>query len=112
MLQIRAKHQSHFDRNLSEFVFFVLYQILADMGIDKLIHGELNGYADVPVTFDDIVHKAVIEMDENGAVAAAATGSFARSMPDEFHCDHPFIFTINDRITQEILFAGVFRGPE
>lgn len=92
--------------------FFFLYQILADMGIDNLIHGNLSGFANVPVTFDDIVHKAVIEIDEDGAVAAAATGSFARSMPEEFYCDHPFIFTINDRITQEILFAGVFRGPE
>ena len=64
--------------------------------------------------FDGAIHKAKIDIDEEGSVAAAATGmtitkGFIR--PDEFHCDHPFIFMINDRVTHEVLIAGVYRGP-
>lgn len=71
----------------------------------------------IHITFDDMIHKAVIEADEDGAVAAAATGIFTfanaimETEPINFHCDHPFIFMINDRIANEILFAGVYRGP-
>lgn len=82
------------------------------MGIDN-VSGDLSGFADnINVSFDDILHKTVIEINEEGTVAAAATGSFARSMPFEFQCDHSFLFTINDLVTKEILFAGVYRGPE
>lgn len=84
------------------------------MGITNLIHGDLSGFAEGHnVSFDDIIHKAVVEIDEEGTTAAGATGSIGRGgdEPLSFVCDHPFIFTINDRRTQEVLFIGVFRGP-
>lgn len=88
------------------------------MGIKNLFRTPLTGFSDeTPVTFDDMIHKAKIEIDEDGSVAAAATATMSRSLtfmdaePIEFHCDHPFIFMINDLVSQEILFAGVYRGP-
>lgn len=97
---------------------FPLQQVLANMGIDNLFGVPLTGFSDdTPVSFDDMMHKAKIEIDEEGSVAAAATATMSRSMsfmkpePVNFHCDHPFVFMINDRVTQEVLFAGVYRGP-
>ena len=69
-------------------------------------------FKDLP--YDDVIHKAKIDIDEEGSVASAATAAImSRGMdiPFEFNCDHPFIFMINDRVTHEILFAGVYRGP-
>ncbi|XP_055300576.1 serine protease inhibitor 88Ea-like [Sitodiplosis mosellana] len=64
-------------------------------------------------------HKAKIEVDESGSTAAAATAmiSYPCSMayrpltPVEFNCDHPFLFVIHDEQFDEILFAGIYRGP-
>lgn len=49
-----------------------------------------------PIHFDDAVHQAKIEIDEEGSVAAAATAifSFRSSRPTEpaqFICNHPFM---------------------
>lgn len=99
-------------------ILILFWQVLENMGINNLFGANLNGFSDhTPVSFDDMVHKAKIEIDEEGSVAAAATATMSRSMtfmqqePVKFHCDHPFIFMINDRVSQEILFAGVYRGP-
>lgn len=72
------------------------------------------GFKGLP--FDTVIHKAIIEIDEEGTKASAATAAISRggiSFGDapEFHCDHPFIFMINDLVSQEVLFAGVYRGP-
>ena len=71
------------------------------------------GFTDLP--FDDAIHKATIDIDEEGSVATAATAIIVSrgggNKIDEFFCDHPFIFMINDRVSHEILFTGVYRGP-
>lgn len=91
------------------------------MGLTELFdeNADLSDLAEnVSLRFDDIVHKAVIEVDEQGSTAAAATAApVILSMPSEamqpieFHCDHPFVFMINDHITEEVLFTGIYRGP-
>ncbi|XP_067014372.2 serine protease inhibitor 88Ea [Anabrus simplex] len=68
------------------------------------------------VTFDTVMHKAKIEVDEKGTKAAAATAIFlfrsARPLsPARFVCNHPFVYLIFDRLSQSILFAGVYRTP-
>lgn len=65
------------------------------------------------------IHKAVVEVNEEGAEAAAATaliGAISLSfglppVPREFTCDRPFIFLIRDNHTNNILFLGVYRKP-
>jgi serpin B len=59
------------------------------------------------------VHKAYLDINEERTEAAAATGFGAagggrgtREDPFVFKADHPFIFAIRDRATQEILFLG------
>lgn len=65
-----------------------------------------------------IVHKAFIDVGEEGAEAAAATAvvmSRARSMPNPrittFHVDRPFLFYIVDMDSGAILFQGRISNP-
>lgn len=69
------------------------------------------------VHFTDAIHKAKIEVDEEGTVAAAATAIFTfRSSrpldPTRFIANHPFVYFIYDKISQNILFMGVYKVPE
>lgn len=90
------------------------------MGFDQFFgkHSDFSGFSEnVHVRFDEIMHKVVVEVDEDGSVAAGATGGVmltsigSEPKPVNFHCDHGFIFMIMDRVTKEVLFAGVYRGP-
>lgn len=71
------------------------------------------------VFIGEVVHKAVVEVDEQGTVAAAATavGMRATAMPGprpqpvSMVVDHPFFFAIRDDVTREILFLGSITDP-
>lgn len=55
-----------------------------------------------------IQHKAIVEVDEGGVVAAAATAAVGgtTSVPTPINVDRPFIYLIRDRTTGAILFLG------
>lgn len=53
------------------------------------------------------LHKARIEVTEQGNSAGASPGSDAA----RFVCNHPFIYIIFDKIEQSVLFAGILRKP-
>ena len=67
-----------------------------------------------------IVHRATIDVDEQGTVAAAATAITAQaisadprfeSCPDRVDLNHPFAYVIEDITNGEILFAGRVDKP-
>jgi len=60
-----------------------------------------------------VVHKAYIEVNEEGTEAAAATGlqMMLMCMPQEFRADHPFIFFIKHKPTGAALFWGRCARP-
>ena len=62
-----------------------------------------------------VVQKAFVEVNEEGAEAAAATAGIMmmRAMPmnPEFTCDRPFMFLIRDNLTGMILFSGHVTDP-
>jgi len=64
----------------------------------------------LPLVVDSVIHKAVVEVDEKGTVAAAATAIVidvtSASYNAEFEANHPFIFMIKDNKTDAILFLG------
>ena len=70
----------------------------------------------LPLTVDTIIHKAVIDVDEKGTVAAAGTGTIvispvSASYNAELEANHPFIFMIKDNKTDAILFLGQVNKP-
>ena len=62
-----------------------------------------------------VVHKAFVEVNEEGTEAAAATGVVMKllsiSEPIVFRADRPFIFMIKDNASQSILFIGRVCNP-
>ena len=63
----------------------------------------------------DVIHKAFIEVNEEGSEAAAATGIMiaVKCMPIvmDFNADHPFLFFIRDNCSKGILFMGRLANP-
>jgi serpin B len=68
-----------------------------------------------PLSLKAVVHKAFVEVNEEGTEAAAATGAVARSLSlpvvPTFRADHPFVFLIRDRRNGSILFLGRYSRP-
>jgi serine protease inhibitor len=64
------------------------------------------------IWIDDVVHQAVLEVDEEGTTAAAATATtMAKSAAARFVADRPFLFAVEDSEAKAILFLGVVRDP-
>ena len=65
-----------------------------------------------------VVHQALIDVNEEGTEAAAATGvtmmagAVMRQRLMDFRADHPFIFLIRQQSTGAILFAGRLMNPK
>ena len=70
-----------------------------------------------PLFINAVEHAALVEVDEEGTVAAAATSvSFGCAVSVQppaatFHADHPFVFLIRDNHTGTILFLGRIVDP-
>ncbi|XP_008335172.1 leukocyte elastase inhibitor [Cynoglossus semilaevis] len=62
-----------------------------------------------------VVHKAFVDVNEEGTEAAAATAgmvSFCMVREEHFMADHPFLFFIRHNKTKSVLFLGSFRSPQ
>jgi serpin B len=79
---------------------------------------DLTGIAEQGGLFiSSVLHKAMIDVNEHGTEAAAATmiavGATAAEPepPAEVHVDRPFLFMIHDRETDSVLFMGRVMDP-
>jgi len=66
----------------------------------------------------EVLHRAVVEVNEEGTEAAAATAvgmvwlcADIASKEYEFRADRPFLFFIQDKLTRSILFLGRLVKP-
>nr|XP_046226559.1 leukocyte elastase inhibitor-like isoform X1 [Scatophagus argus]XP_046226560.1 leukocyte elastase inhibitor-like isoform X1 [Scatophagus argus] len=63
-----------------------------------------------------VVHKAFVEVNEEGTEAAAATAAVmmlrCALRPATFIADHPFLFFIRHNPSMSVLFAGRYCSPE
>ncbi|MCX6695293.1 MAG: serpin family protein [Candidatus Altiarchaeota archaeon] len=63
----------------------------------------------------DVIHKAYVDVNEEGTEAAAATAvivALTSVRPQTvFNADHPFVFVIQDRKSGNILFMGRLENP-
>jgi len=104
-----------------------LTESLHALNISKLFGSgsNLTGFIDLESTpvdqvdevrLDSALHKAYIEVTEEGSEAAAATAllGFRSARPlihTQFTADHPFLFLIYDKQVDTILFFGVYQHP-
>ncbi|XP_060073381.1 leukocyte elastase inhibitor-like [Ylistrum balloti] len=98
---------------------FDLKRVLSKLGIQDVFsagNADLSGMFDSPPAdahISDVVHKAFVEVNEEGTEAAAATAIMVRAMSitQQFVADHPFVFVIRDVISGTVLFIGKFTRP-
>ena len=98
---------------------FSLRDGLARMGMPSAFGAAdfsgIDGRRDLALA--DVVHKAFVDVSEEGTEAAAATGAIgvlvSAVIPDHtvFRADHPFLFLIRDTRAGLILFAGRLADP-
>lgn len=100
---------------------FSLNEALAQLGMKNAFSNaaDFSGInASRNLYLSAVVHEAVIEVNEEGTEAAAATGgvinitSAETSRPAVFRADHPFFYLIRDRQTKCIVFAGRVANPK
>jgi serpin B len=98
---------------------FELAPTLADLGMKTAFttNADLSGIGGSKgeLYLSHVVHKAFVEVNEEGTEAAAATAAVftkesARVTP-EFRADHPFVFLIRDVRSDSILFLGRIADP-
>jgi len=101
-----------------------LKEVLGDMGMKSIFEpgsadfsgmdGTMNLYA------SKVVHKAFVDVNEEGTEAAAATAMVMtnrcmvmnREKPVDFRADHPFLFFIREDKAKAILFLGRAVAPK
>ncbi|TCO06063.1 serpin family protein [Natronoflexus pectinivorans] len=97
---------------------FKLIPALQALGMERAFY-DVTGFHNIAndkIIISDVVHKTFIEVDERGTEAAAATsiGFITTSMPPatpQFRVDRPFVFTINEKSSGAVLFAGKIENP-
>jgi serine protease inhibitor len=101
---------------------FELGATLRAMGMPAAFGGSadfsgMTGKRDFAIS--EVIHKAYIDVNEEGTEAAAATSVTMRTMamrpveqtPPVFRADHPFVFLIRDNRSDSILFMGRIANP-
>lgn len=79
---------------------------------------DFTGMAPAGLSIDEVLHKTVVEVNEEGTEAAAVTSigvkfTSVRPEPEPFRMvvDHPFLMAIVDQSTKAILFLGAIYEP-
>uniref|UniRef100_A0A672STX4 Leukocyte elastase inhibitor n=1 Tax=Sinocyclocheilus grahami TaxID=75366 RepID=A0A672STX4_SINGR len=91
--------------------------LLISMGMEDVFDGQkvnLSGMSpNNDLVVSKVIHKAFVEVNEEGTEAAAATGAVIaiRSFAQMFIADHPFLFFIRHNPSNSILFYGHFCSP-
>jgi serine protease inhibitor len=99
---------------------FLLNQPLSALGMKDAFGSDadfskMTGNKDLVISA--VIHKAFVEVNEEGTVAAAATAVMMKAfstMVDhtvEFRADHPFVFLIREISSGSILFLGKIVNP-
>ena len=84
-------------------------------------NADFRRISEEPLKISEVIHKAFVEVNEEGTEAAATTAvampkcaglSSRAPQPKVFKADHPFLFYIRDRKTNAVLFYGRVLDPK
>ncbi|MHB8134537.1 MAG: serpin family protein [Anaerolineaceae bacterium] len=100
---------------------FELRDVLTEMGMPQAFDPALADFSAMAqghdLYLDQVIHQAMIDVDEAGTEAAAATASlmlgkgFDPSEPVKITLNRPFLFLIRDNTSGSILFLGQITNP-
>jgi serpin B len=107
---------------------FDLGETLIAMGMRKAFDGKMADFSgmasretmqrDGNLHISAVIHKAYVDVSEEGTEAAAATAVVTKALtaaaptaPIVFRADHPFMFLIRDNRSGSILFIGRVTNP-
>jgi serpin B len=99
---------------------FMLGPVLCALGAALAFSpaADFSGIGAGPLKISEVVHKAFVDVNEEGTEAAAATAVVMRTLsirpsppPKVFQADHPFLFVIRNRKTNAVLFSGRVLDP-
>ncbi len=99
---------------------FALGDILQEMGMKAAFSSADADFTKMTsepgVCIGEVIHKAFVDVNEVGTEAAAATAVVMLAKgpapePKVFNADHPFLFMIQDKLTDSILFLGRVSNP-
>jgi serpin B len=98
---------------------FSLKETLSAMGMKDAFDPRKADFSGISGTKDlfiqAVVHKAFVEVNEEGTEAAASTavvvGTTSARITPVFRADHPFVFLIRDNRSGNILFLGRVADP-
>lgn len=92
-----------------------LKKFLPEMGVTDVFdsaNADLSGISGTRGLFvGQAIHKAFVDVNEEGTEAAAVTGMAMLQSGFSFRADHPFVFLIQDNRTDQILFMGRVMNP-
>ena len=101
---------------------FSLASVLQSMGMTDAFSSSAADFSGMTgkkdLCISAVIHKAYIDINEEGTEAAAATAvtmkltSVGPSQTPVFRADHPFVFLIRDNQTGSILFIGRVMSPK
>ncbi|HEY6437473.1 MAG TPA: serpin family protein, partial [Ignavibacteriaceae bacterium] len=113
---IRNLRESEVHVTIPKFKIEAEYELkeqLSELGMRQVFDSKadlsgIDGKRDLSVS--NVIHKAVVEVNEEGSEALAATaiavGGSSPPKVHEFKADHPFMFFIRDNRNGMILFVG------
>ncbi|KAM9340795.1 protein Z-dependent protease inhibitor [Symphorus nematophorus] len=116
---IKKLQKTKLEVNIPKFKLkqsYSLHNLLPDMGMASVFSNAANLTKlskDGSLKVSEVLHKAVIEVDESGTTAAAATtaGITPYSLPRTFIVNRPFFFFIYHEATNCLLFIGRVIDP-
>ncbi|MGK4000321.1 serpin family protein [Sorangium sp. So ce1024] len=121
---ITSMEERSVDITMPKFSFgssFSLKEALTGLGMEAAFSpgADFTGMvAGADLWIHDVVHKAIIDVDEDGTEAAGSTGVIVNSTgsgnfpePAAIVLDRPFFFFIRDLPTGALLFAGRVNDP-
>ena len=102
---------------------FQLAEVLKSLGMTLAFSPQQADFSGISsneeLYISAVIHKAFVDVNEQGTEAAAATGvaigvtsAPVRDEPVVFRADHPFVFLIRDNRSGSILFLGRLIDPK